>query len=160
MQFLILWLNHHEEFNRSSPCAKTRDHARIANAFPDDYSCERFAFSSTCVVLDVRMQGLSGLDWQDLLTPREREVMRCVAAHRCDLRTVSFNADQTSSTAQTLMSTNPSGRAYARTVSSVMSVWTPDAFLGHETQITPSGAICFRSTPSFFFNVAASRQNT
>jgi hypothetical protein len=47
------------------------------------------------------------------------------------LRITSFNPDQTSVTAHTLMSTNPSGRPISRTVLSVMSVSTFDAFFGH-----------------------------
>ena len=57
------------------------------------------------------------------------------------LRIINFSADQTSSTAQTLMSTSPSGSAASRTVYSLMSVATPELFFGHETQITPSAAI-------------------
>ena len=48
----------------------------------------------------------------------------------------SFSPDQVSSTAQTLMSTNPSGNASERSMSSVMSVGTLDAFFGHDTQTT------------------------
>ena len=38
------------------------------------------------------------------------------------------------------MSTKPRGRASSRTVSSVMSVFTFDAFFGHETHSAASGA--------------------
>src|ERR1700730_6915450 len=56
----------------------------------------------------------------------------------------SFRPDQTSSTAQTLMSTSPSGSATSLMVSSVMSVGTFDDFLGHDTQIIPFGLIFSR----------------
>ncbi len=46
------------------------------------------------------------------------------------------------------MSTNPIGRAIFRILSSVMSVGTPDAFFGHDTQTTPSGAIPRRNLRS------------
>jgi hypothetical protein len=57
---------------------------------------------------------------------------------RSDFRITSFNPDHVASTAHTLISTSPSGSATSRTVSSVTSVVTPEAFLGHETQIVPS----------------------
>src|SRR5262245_56981883 len=57
-----------------------------------------------------------------------------------DFRITSFSPDHTSSTAHTLMSTNPSGSASSRTVSSLMSVATFEDFFGHETQMAPS---CF-----------------
>ena len=41
--------------------------------------------------------------------------------------------------AQTLTSTRPRGNAISRTVSSVMSVGTPDAFLGHAIQTELDG---------------------
>src|SRR5882757_8809608 len=49
---------------------------------------------------------------------------------RFSRRIINFNADQISSTAQTLMSTNPIGSATDRITSSVMSVGTPDDFFG------------------------------
>ena len=55
----------------------------------------------------------------------------------------SLRPDQMSSTAQTLMSTNPSGKATSRTVSSLTSEDIPDAFFGHETQMTPFCLIFF-----------------
>ena len=64
---------------------------------------------------------------------------------RFSRRIINFKPDQVSSTAQTLMSTNPSGRATARITSSVTSVATPDDFFGHETQIAASSAILCRS---------------
>ena len=57
------------------------------------------------------------------------------------LRMTNFKPDQTLSTAQTLMSTRPIGKATSRMVSSVMSVGTLEDLFGQETQITPS---CFR----------------
>src|SRR4051812_44107628 len=57
---------------------------------------------------------------------------------RSSLRITSFKPDHTSLTAHTFTSTKPSGSATARIVSSVMSVATPDAFFGHDTQITAS----------------------
>ena len=59
-----------------------------------------------------------------------------------DFRITSFSPDQTSLTAHTFTSTNPSGSAISRIVSSVISVGTFDDFLGHETQTNPS---CFNS---------------
>src|SRR5205807_9851733 len=55
-----------------------------------------------------------------------------------------FSPDHTSSIAQTLISTRPSGSAVSRTTTSVRSVATPDDFFGHDTQIMPSGAIAAR----------------
>src|SRR6266487_6481280 len=52
--------------------------------------------------------------------------------HRFRSRRTSLRPDQVSSTAATLMSTNPVGRAISRTASSVISVATPDVFLGQE----------------------------
>ena len=60
---------------------------------------------------------------------------------RSCFRMTSFRPDQVSSTAQTLMSTSPSGSATSRTVSSVMSVATFDAFFGQEIQIAASCCI-------------------
>src|SRR6202030_2056796 len=48
---------------------------------------------------------------------------------RFSRRIINFNPDQTSSTAQTLMSTKPSGNATARITSSVTLVGTPEDFL-------------------------------
>ncbi len=48
-----------------------------------------------------------------------------------------------SSTAQTFMSTKPSGNATWRMVSSVTSDNTPDDFFGHETQMEPFCLILF-----------------
>ena len=62
------------------------------------------------------------------------------AYQRSSFLTTSFSPDHTSSTAQTLTSTKPSGNATSRTVSSVISVGTFDAFFGHDTQTTASGA--------------------
>lgn len=53
----------------------------------------------------------------------------------------SFNPDQTSLTAQTLISTNLRGSAISRMVSSVMSVSTPEDFFGHDTQTKPVGKV-------------------
>src|ERR1700719_1709688 len=53
---------------------------------------------------------------------------------RFSRRIINFNPDQVSSTAQTLISTNPSGSATARITSSVMLVGTLEDFLGQETQ--------------------------
>jgi hypothetical protein len=54
-----------------------------------------------------------------------------------------FNPDQTSSTAQTFISTKPMDRAVARILSSVTSVEIFADFLYQETQIIPSGSISF-----------------
>ena len=75
---------------------------------------------------------------------------RLLVSHRNSLRMTSFNPDQVSSTAQTLMSTNPSGKATSRMTSSVMSVLTPELFFGQETQSAPFGSIVFRNDWSFF----------
>ena len=55
-------------------------------------------------------------------------------------RRTSLSPDHTSSTAATFTSTRPVGRAIARTTSSVMSVATPDDFLGHEIHRAPAGS--------------------
>ncbi len=60
----------------------------------------------------------------------------------------SFKPDQTWLTAQTLTSTNPSGKASSRIVSSVMSVGTLAAFFGQDTQITPLDLIELRKLSS------------
>src|SRR5437879_3155414 len=70
-----------------------------------------------------------------------------------------FNPDQMSSTAQTLISTRPSGNAVARRTFSVRSVATPDAFFGHDTQIIPSGSIAARQLRSFAARPFASVAN-
>ena len=72
---------------------------------------------------------------------------------RSDFRITSFKPDHTASTAQTLISTSPIGKQISRITSSVTSVATPEAFfgavfLGHETQIIPSGASKSRSRDS------------
>src|ERR1051326_4548973 len=69
--------------------------------------------------------------------------------HRNSFRIINFKPDQMSSTAQTLISTSPCGRAMPRITSSVMSVATPELFFGHEIQITPLGSIAFRNVFSF-----------
>src|SRR6185312_14361228 len=69
-------------------------------------------------------------------------------AHRSSFRITSLRPDQTSLTAQTFTSTNPSGSATSLTVSSVMSVATFDAFFGQETQTAASGRISFLSLVS------------
>lgn len=65
--------------------------------------------------------------------------------YRSDFLITSFNPDQTASTAQTLISTRPRGRAAFRTTSSVRSVCTPEDFFGQETQIAPGGVSSFLS---------------
>ena len=55
-------------------------------------------------------------------------------------RRKSFSPDHVASIAHTFTSTMPSGNATSRTVSSVTSVATPDAFFGHATQIIPPWA--------------------
>ncbi len=54
-----------------------------------------------------------------------------------------FNPDQTSLTAQTLISTRPASSPLCRIKSSVRSVVTPDAFFGHEIHNMPAGASAF-----------------
>src|SRR5688572_25751176 len=54
-------------------------------------------------------------------------------------RMTSFSPDQTSLTAHTLISTNPSGSATSRMVPSVISVGTLEAFLGHDTHTVSGG---------------------
>jgi hypothetical protein len=66
------------------------------------------------------------------------------SGYRSSLRTTSFKPDHTSSTAHTFTSTNPSGSATSRTVSSVISVGTFDDFFGHDTHTTASGASVWR----------------
>jgi hypothetical protein len=60
-------------------------------------------------------------------------------AYRNDFRTTSFRPDHVASTAHTLMSTKPSGRANSRTLSSVISVPTFAVFFGHDTHTALSG---------------------
>src|SRR5882724_4352408 len=67
-------------------------------------------------------------------------------------RIINFNPDQISSTAQTFMSTNPSGNAISRITSSVTSVEMPEDFFGHETQIVPVLAIFARKIGNRFSN--------
>src|SRR5580698_4432650 len=57
---------------------------------------------------------------------------------------MNFNPDHTLSTAQTFMSTRPIGRTILRIASSVISLATPEVFLGHEIHTTASGAIFSR----------------
>jgi hypothetical protein len=71
---------------------------------------------------------------------------------RFSLRTINFNPDQVSSIAHTFTSTNPSGSATARTMSSVTSVGTPADFFGQETQTVPVSATFSRNAGSLFFN--------
>ena len=56
------------------------------------------------------------------------------ACGRCPLRTTSFRPDHTELTAQTLMSTQPSGRASARTPSSVMRAVGPTSLPGRQAE--------------------------
>jgi len=51
-----------------------------------------------------------------------------------------FNPDQTSVTAQTLMSTNPTPSPVSRTRFSLRSVTTPELFFGQAIQSIPAGA--------------------
>src|SRR5579863_10242013 len=62
----------------------------------------------------------------------------------------SFNPDQVSSTAQTLMSTRPFFRAKFRTTFSFMSVGTSEAALGHETHSIPLEARAFLNPANLF----------
>ncbi len=59
---------------------------------------------------------------------------------RFSRRTINFRPDQVSSTAQTYVSTNPSGKATARITSSVISVETLAAFFGQEIHRVPVSA--------------------
>ena len=63
-----------------------------------------------------------------------------------------FKPDHTSLTAQTLISTRPSGSATSLIVSSVISVGTLDDFFGHETQTAPSDRIFFKQSTSALDN--------
>src|SRR5881275_421780 len=67
-------------------------------------------------------------------------------SQRNSLRTRSLRPDQTSLTAQTLTSTNPSGNATSRIVSSVTVVGTFAAFLGQDTHTVALGLSVCRST--------------
>src|SRR6266516_2607650 len=69
---------------------------------------------------------------------------------RFSRRIINFNPDHVSSTAQTFVSTNPSGKATSRTTSSVMSVGILADFFGHETQIVPLSEIFSRKIDNFF----------
>src|SRR2546430_3087948 len=71
---------------------------------------------------------------------------------RFSRRIINFNPDHGSSTAQTLMSTNPSGKAISRITSSVTSVEIPEDFFGHETQTVPVLAIFARKIGNRFSN--------
>src|ERR1700736_422661 len=71
---------------------------------------------------------------------------------RFSRRIINFNPDQSSSIAQTFMSTNPRGNAISRTTSSVTSVEIPEDFFGHEIQTVPSSAIFSRKIDIFFCN--------
>src|ERR1700736_3696054 len=71
---------------------------------------------------------------------------------RFSRRIINFNPDQVSSTAQTFMSTNPSGNATSRITSSVTSVEIPEDFFGHETQTVPLSDILSRKIHIFFCN--------
>jgi hypothetical protein len=52
---------------------------------------------------------------------------------------MNLSPDQVSSIAATFTSTRPVGRKMSRSTSSVMSVFTFEAFLGQENQTMPSG---------------------
>jgi len=67
------------------------------------------------------------------------KIQRARSRGRSCKRNINLSPDQTSSTAQTLTSTRPSDNPSSRTTLSVRSVFTPDAFFGHETQSIPSG---------------------
>src|SRR6266516_6058927 len=69
---------------------------------------------------------------------------------RFSRRISNFNPDHVSSTAQTFMSTNPSGNAISRITSSVTSVEIPEDFFGHETQIAPLSDILSRKIDIYF----------
>ena len=87
----------------------------------------------------------------------ERVAVRCIASlgppYRSSFRIISFSPDQTSSTAQTFISTSPSGKAIWRTTSSVTSVATPEPFFGQDTHIIPAGSIAHRNDSSLAFSV-------
>src|SRR5437762_7579877 len=67
-------------------------------------------------------------------------------SQRSSLRTTSLRPDQTSLTAHTLTSTNPSGNASSRIVSSATVVGTFAAFLGQDTHTVALGLSAFRRT--------------
>ena len=67
---------------------------------------------------------------------------------RFSRRMTNFRPDHFSSTAQTFISTSPSGKATSRTVSSVISVGSFAAFLYQETQIAPSCLMSFLNLSS------------
>src|SRR5438105_13840082 len=74
-------------------------------------------------------------------------------AYRSSFRIISFSPGQTSSTAQTFISTSPSGKAIWSTTSSVTSVATPELFFGQDTHIIRAGSIAHRNGSSLAFNV-------
>ena len=73
-------------------------------------------------------------------------------------RTTRRRPDQVSSTAQTLVSTSPSGSAHSRTTSSVTVVGTPALFFGHEIQSIASSRIFLRKAGRSFASRARSVQ--
>src|SRR5438093_3988173 len=100
---------------------------------------------------------LSRISLTSILSLREREGRRGAAGEghldfRFLRRIINFNPDHVSSTAQTFMSTNPSGNATSRTTSSVMSVGILADFFGHETQIVPLSAILSRKIDNLLSN--------
>lgn len=62
--------------------------------------------------------------------------------------------------AQTLTSTQPSGRAWARTPSSVRSVGTPELRLGQATQTAPRSVLRSTALGQRRRSVAVSEQNS
>src|SRR5262245_25792011 len=65
---------------------------------------------------------------------RDFQLARFALSRRWISRMTRRRADHVSSTAQTLLSTRPRGRANSRTTSSVTVVLTPALFFGHEIQ--------------------------
>jgi hypothetical protein len=84
-----------------------------------------------------------------------RSVAKTLCYAPFSFRITNFNPDQTSLTAQTLMSTSPIGRAKSRIVSSVISLFIPELFFGQEIQIIPAGEILIRYDFSFAFSSVA-----
>ena len=84
-----------------------------------------------------------------------RASSKCRCYSRSSLRITSFNPDQVSSTAHTFTSTSLLANAYFLTTSSVISVVTPDDFLGQDIQIMPSRTMRFRRLGSRFCNCDA-----
>src|SRR5436309_6108933 len=82
-----------------------------------------------------------------------------VLLHRFRSRRTSFNPDHTPSTAATLISTKPLGRAISRTASSLMSVGKPDDFLGQEIQSAPAGSRARSSRSEEHTSELQSREN-